>query len=88
MGMGKTCIPKSKFFPLRVDPMLVGLRPLWETRKPKKVIPLCEIGERMGVHPNIKGDCQLFDKHVICSRIISCYYAFFFFFFFFFFSSY
>ena len=39
MGMGKTCIPKSKFFPLRVDPMLVGLRPLWETRKSKKVIP-------------------------------------------------
>ena len=68
---GKTCIPKRKFFPLRVDPMLVGLRPLWETRTSKKNHSLCKMVGRMGVYPHTKIDCQLFDKYVICSRIIS-----------------
>ena len=64
--MGTICIPKSKFFPLRSH---VGrASSSLKNKEVKTVTPLCEMEKHGGVS-NTKSDCQLFDRHVFCSRI-------------------
>ena len=53
--MGKNLLPRSKFFPLRVDPILKGLHCPGKHRKSQKLFPFIKMEENQdGAHIHIK----------------------------------